>query len=48
MFYKRILVTGVAGYIGSHTVLKLLEANKSLIVLDYFSNSKESVIDRIR
>ena len=45
---KKILVTGGAGYIGSHTVLKLLEANKSLIVFDNFSNSNESVIDRIR
>ena len=45
---KKILVTGGAGYIGSHTVLKLLEENKSLIVFDNFSNSNESVIDRIR
>ena len=35
---SKILVTGGAGYIGSHTVVKLLEMNKSIIILDNFSN----------
>lgn len=40
-----ILVTGGAGYIGSHTVVQLLEANCSVVVLDNFSNSsKESLL----
>ncbi len=43
----KILVTGGAGYIGSHTVLQLLEAGFSVVVLDNFSNSSRSVIDRI-
>ena len=40
-----ILVTGGAGYIGSHTVLELLELNKEVIVVDNLSNSsKESLV----
>lgn len=42
-----ILVTGGAGYIGSHTVVQLIEAGFEPIVIDNFSNSKPSVIDRI-
>ena len=39
-----VLVTGGAGYIGSHSVLALLEAGYDPIVLDDFSNSsKESI-----
>ena len=36
---KKILVTGGAGYIGSHTTLVLLEAGYEVVVLDNFSNS---------
>ena len=36
---KRVLVTGAAGFIGSHTVLQLLEADYEVIALDNFSNS---------
>ena len=35
-----VLVTGGAGYIGSHTCVALLEAGKEVVVLDNFSNSK--------
>lgn len=39
-----ILVTGGAGYIGSHTCVELLNAGKEVVVLDNFSNSKPEVI----
>ena len=44
---KKILVTGGSGYIGSHTVVQLLQADFNVIVLDNFSNSNRHVIDRI-
>ncbi len=47
MVNSQILITGGFGYIGSHTVLQLLEANYSLVILDNFSNSNKGVIDRI-
>ena len=43
-----ILVTGGAGYIGSHTCVELLNNNYEVIVLDNFSNSKKEVIDKIK
>ena len=42
-----VLVTGGAGYIGSHTVVELIEAGYEPIVVDDLSNAKEDVIDRI-
>jgi UDP-glucose 4-epimerase len=42
-----ILVTGGAGYIGSHTCLLLLEAGYSVIVFDNFSNSSSESIKRV-
>lgn len=42
-----ILVTGGAGYIGSHTCVELLEAGKEIIVVDNFSNSKPESIRRV-
>jgi UDP-glucose 4-epimerase len=44
----RILVTGGAGYIGSHTCIELLEAGYDLIILDNFSNSKPESLNRIK
>ena len=35
-----ILVTGGAGFIGSHTVVELLEKNEDIIIVDNFINSK--------
>ncbi|MCJ8300573.1 MAG: UDP-glucose 4-epimerase GalE, partial [Pseudomonadales bacterium] len=43
-----ILVTGGAGYIGSHTVVQLLEAGELVVVVDNLSNSHEEVFNRIR
>lgn len=42
-----ILVTGGAGYIGSHTVVQLLEAGQKVLILDNLSNSKPMVLDRV-
>lgn len=42
-----ILVTGGAGYIGSHTCVELLEKNYDVIVIDNLSNSKKEAINRI-
>ncbi len=44
---QTVLVTGGSGYIGSHTVVTLLEHGYSLIILDNLCNSKISVIERI-
>lgn len=46
-FNKNILVTGGAGFIGSNTVVALIEAGYSPIILDDFRNSEKFVIDRI-
>jgi UDP-glucose 4-epimerase len=42
-----ILVTGGAGYIGSHTVVELMQAGFEVLIVDNFCNSKASVLDRI-
>jgi UDP-glucose 4-epimerase len=42
-----ILVTGGAGYIGSHTVVEMLAANLEPLILDNFSNSSPRVVDAI-
>lgn len=42
-----ILVTGGAGYIGSHTTVELIQAGYDVIIVDDLSNSKATVIDRI-
>lgn len=42
-----ILVTGGAGYIGSHTVVELLKKDYDVLILDNFSNSKMDIIGRI-
>jgi len=43
-----ILVTGGAGYIGSHTTLELLKADFEVIVVDNLSNSKEESLKRVQ
>jgi UDP-glucose 4-epimerase len=44
---QTILVTGGAGYIGSHTVLQLLEAGSQVIVLDNLCNSSQESLNRV-
>lgn len=43
-----ILVTGGAGYIGSHTVVELQQQGYKPIIVDNFANSKAAVLDRIK
>ena len=42
-----VLVTGGAGYIGSHTVVELIKAGHNAIIVDDLSNAKAEVVDRI-
>jgi UDP-glucose 4-epimerase len=42
-----ILVTGGAGYIGSHTCIELMAANHEVAIVDNFCNSKPAVLERI-
>ena len=44
----KVLVTGGAGYIGSHTCVCLLEAGHEVFVIDNLSNVHEEAIKRIR
>jgi len=44
----RILVTGGAGYIGSHTTVELLQAGYQVVVVDNLSNSKEESLKRVQ
>lgn len=43
-----ILVTGGAGYIGSHTVVELLNKGEDIVIVDNFVNSKPEALDRIK
>lgn len=43
-----ILLTGGAGYIGSHTAVELLNKGKELVIIDDFSNSNSKALDAIR
>jgi len=45
---KNILVTGGAGYIGSHTCLELLQAGYKVVVVDNLSNSSEESLKRVQ
>ena len=44
----KVLVTGGLGFIGSHTVVELLDSNYDVVVVDNLSNSKIEVVDYIK
>lgn len=44
---KRVLITGAAGYIGSHTIVELVNAGYDVVGVDNFSNSSAKVLDGI-
>lgn len=44
----KILVTGGCGFIGSHTVVELLEGDYEVVIVDNFYNSKPDVLDKIK
>lgn len=48
MFNKSVLVTGGAGYIGTHTVLQLLLGGFKTVVVDNLDNSSEVAIHRVK
>jgi len=43
----KILVSGGAGYIGSHTVIQLVRAGHDVVIVDNFSNSRPAVLGRL-
>ncbi len=45
---KKILVTGGTGYIGSHTVVELIDQGYEVLIIDNLSNSESFIIDRIK
>ena len=45
---SKIIVTGGCGYIGSHTVIELIENNYEVVILDDLSNSSEKTLNRIQ
>jgi len=44
---KKVIVTGGLGYIGSHTVVSLMEDDFEVIIVDNLSNSRPEILDRI-
>ena len=44
---KTILVTGGAGYIGSHTCIELMKSGYEVVIIDDLSNSKSIAVERI-
>ena len=48
MFGSKILITGGAGYIGSHTAVELMNAGHHVVIVDNLCNSSIKVLDRIQ
>ena len=48
MIFMAILVTGGAGFIGSHTAVELLNSGKDIVIVDNFSNSKPKALEAIK
>ena len=44
----KVLVTGGAGYIGSHTVVELQQSGYEVVVIDNFSNSSPKSLQRVQ
>ena len=44
----KILVTGGLGFIGSHTVVELLEKGEEIVIVDSFCNSSPDVLNKIK
>ena len=44
----KILVTGGTGFLGSHTVVELLNKENEVVIIDNFSNSKKEVLEKIK
>ncbi len=45
---SKILVTGGTGYIGSHTVVELVEKGEEVVIVDNFSNSSPDVLEKLK
>ena len=45
---SKILITGGAGYIGSHTAVELLNNGEEIVIVDNFINSSRDVLDKIK
>ena len=45
---NKIIVTGGCGYIGSHTVIELIETNFEVVIIDDLSNSNKTTLERIK